>query len=91
MAGSCSARSALFHCRMGHLIHDLENYALASPSRRGTDELTQCPHDSSLPSDHLADVLLRHEEPQHDDIVPLLTLHADCIRIVYEPARENFQ
>ena len=79
------------YCRVGHLVHDLEHDALAAPSCRCADELTERPRDPALPSDHLADIVLGDEEPQYDDVVALLALDANSGRIVDEPPRELLQ
>ena len=53
--------------------------------------LTQRPRDPALPSDHLADVLLRDEQPQDDDVVALLALDADRVGVVDEAPREDLE
>jgi len=61
------------------------------PSRRCAHELAQRPRDPPLPSDHLADVVLRHIQPEHHDVVPLLALDANRAGVVHEPPRERLE
>ena len=58
---------------------------------RGTDQLSQRPRNPALPSDHLADVLLCDEQTQDDDVISLLALDADSIRVVDEPPRDDLE
>jgi hypothetical protein len=58
---------------------------------RGANQLSQRPRDPALPSDHLADVLLRDEQPQDDEVISLLALDANRVRVVDEPTRKDFE
>src|SRR5438874_1751229 len=82
----CTSYSAA--TRTTALVHDLEDDALALPPRRRANDLAQRARDPALPPDHLADVVLRDVEPQHDDVVAFLTLDANGVGLVHEPARE---
>ena len=70
------------------LIGDLEHQTAPLPRAAGADERTKRTRDPPLASDHLADVLLGHMEPEDDRVVALLLLDADCVRVVDQPPRE---
>ena len=69
-------------------VSDLEDQPAPLPRPAGTHDRAERPRDPALPSDHLADVVLRHVEPKNDRVVPLLLLHAHSVGIVHQPLRE---
>ena len=74
-----------------YLVDDLEDDALSAPPVGRPRQLAECARDSALLPDHLADVVLRDEEPEQHDVVTLLPLEANRFGLVDEAAYEVLQ
>lgn len=70
---------------MSSSVSDLEDQPAALPRSTGPHDRAERPSDPPLASDHLADVLLRDVQAEHDGVVPQLLLDADGVGVVHQP------
>src|SRR5207247_2573666 len=69
-------------------VDDLDKDAVARARRARADDCAQGARNAALPSDHLADVVLRYVQLQHVRTVALDLLDVDRVGIVDEPPRQ---
>lgn len=70
---------------MSSSVSDLEDQPAPLPGSTGPHDRAERPRDPALASDHLADVLLRDVQAEHDGVVPQLLLDADGVGVVDQP------
>src|SRR5262245_37740415 len=72
-------------------VGNLEDIALVRAGARGPHDAAERARHPPLAPDHLADVVLRHEEVEDDRVLPLLGLDAHRVRVVDEPAGDPLE
>ena len=70
------------------LVCDLEQEAPVAPGACRADDGAQRSRDTSLPADHLADVVGRDAQPEDDDVALVDALDPHGVGLVDEPARD---